>query len=319
MGNIVITDGYTLNPGDLSWDALHQFGNIINYDRTPKEEVLDRCKDATIIVTNKTPISADVIGAARNLKGITVTATGYNIVDIAAAREKGIPVSNVPGYGTDSVAQHTFAFILELANGVGVNAQSVADGEWAGSHDFCYTRTPLIEIAGKTLGIVGYGTIGRRVAEIARVFGMNVLYNSPSLMGKDPDVVDVETIFRQCDFVTLHCPLTKENHEFVNRNLLWQMKPTAFLINTARGQLIKEGDLRDALVQHKLAGAALDVLSSEPPPADHPLIGLPNCIITPHNAWCSFEARQRIMKTTVDNVRAMLDSAPVNVVNGGLK
>jgi glycerate dehydrogenase len=317
MGNIVITDGYTLNPGDLSWEALHQFGKVMNYDRTAKGEVMERCKDAMIIITNKTPVSADVIREASNLKGIAVTATGYNIVDINAARERGIAVSNVPGYGTDSVAQHTFAFILEFANGVGVNSQSVADGDWAGSRDFCYTKTPLIEIAGKTLGIVGYGTIGRRVAEIARVFGMNVLYNSPSLMGRDPGAVDVETIFRESDFVTLHCPLTTENQGFVNIDLLARMKSTSFLINTARGPLINENDLRDALQRGKLAGAALDVLSSEPPPADHPLIGLPNCIITPHNAWCSFEARQRIMETTVDNVRAMLNGEPVNVVNRG--
>ena len=317
MGDIVITDGYTLNPGDLSWDAFNQFGNVANYDRTAKGEVVERCKDAMIIITNKTPISADLIREATNLRGIAVTATGYNIVDIAAARKRGIPVSNVPGYGTDSVAQHTFAFILELANGVGANSQSVANGEWAQSDDFCYTKTALIEIAGKTLGIIGYGTIGRRVAEIARVFGMNVLYNSPSLMGKDPAAVDVETIFRESDFLTLHCPLTKENQGFVNKTLLAKMKSTAFLINTARGQLINETDLRDALRESILAGAALDVLSSEPPPADHPLIGLPNCIITPHNAWCSLEARQRIMTTTIDNVRAMLDGEPANVVNGG--
>lgn len=312
---IVITDGYTLNPGDLSWEAFDKFGAVVYYDRTAPGEVLDRCRDAAIIVTNKTPISGEVIRQAHGLTGIAVTATGYNIVDVAAAREKGIPVSNVPGYGTDSVAQHTFAFILELANGVGANSRSVAAGDWARSNDFCYTKTPLIEIAGKTLGIVGYGTIGRRVAEIARVFGMHVLYNSPSLISKDPDAVDVDTIFRNSDFVSLHCPLTRDNHGFVNKDLLAQMKPTAFLINTARGQLINEGDLRDALLNGKLAGAALDVLSSEPPPADHPLVGIPNCMITPHNAWCSFEARQRIMKTTIDNVQAMLDGKPVNVVN----
>jgi glycerate dehydrogenase len=314
MGSIVITDGHTLNPGDLSWEMFSQFGNVVNYDRTGRHEVVERCKDAMIIITNKTPIAADLIREAKNLKGIAVTATGYNIVDVGAARELGIPVSNVPGYGTDSVAQHTFAFILELANGIGVNSQSVADGDWARSRDFCYTKTPLIEIAGKTLGIVGYGTIGRKVAEIARVFGMRVLYNSPSLMGKDPAAVNPETIFRESDFVTLHCPLTKQNHGFVDKDLLAKMKPTAFLINTARGQLINEPDLRDALREGRLAGAALDVLSSEPPPADHPLIGLSNCIITPHNAWCSFEARQRIMEITINNVRAMLKGEPVNVV-----
>lgn len=312
---IVISDGYTLNPGDLSWDQLHQFGEVVNHDRTPKGDVIGRCKDASVIITNKTPVTSDAIRQCTNLKGIAVTATGYNIVDTRAAREAGIPVSNVPGYGTNSVAQHTFAFILELANGVGENSRSVAQGEWAKSDDFCYTKTPLIEIAGKTLGIVGYGTIGRKVAEIARAFGMKVLYNSPSLLGTDAKAVDVETIFRQSDFVTLHCPLTKENQGFVNRHLLSQMKPKSFLVNTARGQLINETDLRDALNQNVLAGAAVDVLSTEPPPADHPLVGLSNCIITPHNAWCSFEARQRIMETTVDNVRAILAGKPINLVN----
>lgn len=315
MTKIVITDGYTLNPGDLSWEGLHKLGEVELYDRTPAQDVLKRCQDAAVIVTNKTPVSGDVIRSLRQLKGIAVTATGYNIVDTVAAREAGVPVSNVPGYGTDSVAQHTFAFILEFANGVGLNSRSVAEGEWSRSDDFCYTKTPLIEIAGKTLGIVGYGTIGRRVAEIGRVFGMKVLYNSPSLMGKDPDAVSIETIFRESDFVTLHCPLTKENQGFVNRDLLAIMKPGALLVNTARGQLINEPDLREALVKRRIAGAALDVLSSEPPPAGHPLIGLPNCIITPHNAWCSFEARQRIMQTNVDNVRAILQGRPVNVVN----
>ena len=311
---IVITDGHTLNPGDLSWKSIEKFGELEIHPRTAPSDVLQRCKDAEIIVTNKTPIKADVIAAAKNLKGIAVTATGYNIVDINAARDAGILVCNVPGYGTNSVAQHTFALILELSSRVGMHSHSVANGDWGKSEDFCYTLAPLIELYGKTLGIVGYGSIGKRVAEIANCFGMRVIYSASS-REKYPDSVSLETIFRESDFISLHCPLTKSNEKFVNRSLLDLMKPTAFLVNTARGQLINESDLRGALVSGTIAGAAVDVLSVEPPPADHPLLGLRNCIITPHNAWCSLEARKRIMETTRQNIAAILAGEPVNVVN----
>lgn len=312
---LVITDGYTLNPGDLSWKLFEELGEVALYDRTAQSEVVDRCKDATAILTNKTPVTEDVIRKAKQLKVIAVTATGYNIVDVAAARDAGVPVCNVPGYGTNSVAQHTIAFLLELANHVGLNARSVADGEWSASKDFSYTKKPIVEIYGKTLGIVGYGSIGRKVAEIAKAFGMKVLSYSPSATGNEPGAVSMEAVFSQSDFVSLHCPLTRENAGFVNSGLLATMKPTACLINTARGQLINENDLRAALLNNALAGAALDVLSAEPPPPDHPLIGLPNCIITPHNAWCSFEARQRIMQTSYENVVAALRGTPQHVVN----
>jgi len=311
---IVITDGHTLNPGDLSWESIEMFGEIELYPRTSPADVVRRCKDADIIVTNKTPVRAEAIRAAKHLKGIAVTATGYNIIDIAAAREVGVPVCNVPGYGTNSVAQHTFALILELASRVGMHAQSVAGGEWVRSEDFCYTVAPLIELYGKTLGIVGYGSIGKRVAEIAGCFGMRVIYSASS-REKYPDSVSLETVFRESDFISLHCPLTKSNEKFVNRSLLQLMKPSAFLVNTARGQLINEIDLRDALLTGTIAGAALDVLSTEPPPADNPLLGLQKCIITPHNAWCSLEARKRIMETTRQNIAAILAGKPVNVVS----
>jgi glycerate dehydrogenase len=224
-------------------------------------------------------------------------------------------VCNVPGYGTDSVAQHTFALILELTNHVGRNAASVKAGGWSRVKDFCYTEAPIMELAGKTLGIVGYGRIGQKTAEIARALGMRVIYFSPSRVGRDENVVSVEQIFSESDIVSLHCPLTKHNAGFIDMHLLSVMKPTAFLINTSRGQLINENDLADALNKKVLAAAALDVLSQEPPRADHPLIGLPNCLITPHNAWLSAEARQRIMDTTYNNIICALRGEPRHVVN----
>jgi glycerate dehydrogenase len=312
---IVITDGATLNPGDLIWKVFEKSGNVIVHDRTPPEEVSLRCKSASIIVTNKTPINAQTIDACPALKIIAVTATGYNIVDIAAANMRGIVVCNVPGYGTNSVAQHTFALILELANHVGRNSATVADGEWSRSLDFCYSVAPIQELAGKKLGIVGLGKIGAKVAEIGRAFEMRVCYHSPSHIRADPDHVSLHELFSTSDFISLHCPLRKDNNQFVNRDLLSIMKPSAYLINTSRGQLIHEADLRHALKHKLLAGAALDVLSVEPPPGDHPLVGISNCLITPHNAWLSFEARQRIMDTTIANIARALAGKPQNVVN----
>jgi glycerate dehydrogenase len=312
---IVITDGATLNPGDLSWKAFEKLGNVMIYDRTPAEEVSVRCKPASIIVTNKTPINAQTIDACPALKIIAVSATGFNIVDIAAAKMRGVVVCNVPGYGTNSVAQHTFALILELANHVGKNSASVADGQWSRSLDFCYSTAPIQELAGKKLGIVGLGKIGAKVAEIGRAFEMRVCYHSPSHTTPDPDHVSLHELFTTCDFISLHCPLRKNNNQFVNRDLLSIMKHSAYLINTSRGQLIHEADLRHALMHKLLAGAALDVLSVEPPSANHPLIGVPNCLITPHNAWLSLEARQRIMDTTIANIASALAGKPQNVVN----
>lgn len=312
---IVVTDGYTLNPGDLSWELFHKLGDVTIYDRTPADAVESRCKNADILIVNKTPIGANVISAARNLKFIGVTATGFNIVDTAAASQRQIPVANVPAYGTDSVAQHTFSLLLELTNHVGKNSQSVSEGNWSRADDWSYSLAPIVEISGKTLGLVGYGRIGQKVASIAESFGMKVIYHSNS-GGTHPDKKrSLEELFSTSDFISLHCPLTKDNQEFINTKLLSRMKPSAFLINTARGQLIHENDLRDTLQKKKIAGAALDVLSVEPPPPDHPLLGLSNCLITPHNAWLSFEARERIMKATLNNVIRFLEGAPVNIVN----
>ena len=312
---IVITDGYTLNPGDLSWRPFDQLGEVIYYDRTSPGEVKDRCRPANVIITNKTTISEETIDAATDLQLIAVTATGYNVVDIAAARRRGIPVCNVPEYGTDSVAQHAFALLLELSNQVGRHAESVREGEWQRSADWCYGKTRLIELKGKTLGLVGFGRIGQQMARIAQVFGMQVLYYSRSARSTLAKAVPLNTIFEESDFISLHCPLTPDNHSFINAKLLSLMKPTAFLINTARGQLIHETDLAAALQNRVLAGAALDVLAIEPPLPGHPLIGLPNCLFTPHIAWMSGEARQRLMQMSFENVRLALNGTPQHVVN----
>lgn len=312
---IVITDGYALNPGDLSWRAFDQLGDIVYHDRTTPEQAKDRCRDADVIITNKTTIDGETIEAAPNLKIIAVTATGYNIVDIAAARKRNIPVCNVPEYGTDSVAQHAFALMLELTNHVGRHARTVSEGEWQRSIDWCYAKAPLIELKGKTLGLIGFGRIAQQMTRIARAFGMQVLYYSRSAKSTLAQAVPMDTIFEESDFVSLHCPLTPENHSFVNGRLFSLMKPTAYLINTARGQLIHEMDLATALRNGDIAGAALDVLATEPPPADHPLTQLSNCLITPHNAWMSREARERILQTTFANVKAALAGTPVHVVN----
>jgi len=311
---IVITDGFTLNPGDLDWRPLQEFGDVVVYDRTREREILDRVFDADVIITNKTPLSANVIQAASRLKLIAVTATGYNIIDTHAADQKRIPVCNVPGYGTDSVAQHTFALILELTNHVGLNAASVASGEWSVARDWCYTKVPIAELAGKTLGIVGYGKIGQKVADVGRAFGMRVIFYNPSPR-EDSGSTSLEEVFSKSDIITLHCPLTRDNAGFVTADLLSKMRSSALFINTSRGQLVNENDLAQILGNGKIAGAALDVLSKEPPDVHNPLIGLRNCIVTPHNAWLSLEARQRIMQSTINNVALFFAGKPQNVVN----
>ena len=312
---LVITDGYTLNPGDLSWKPFEQFGEVVYYDRTAAIQVVERCLSADIIITNKTPIDAKILEAGNSLRLISVTATGYNVVDIATAKKEGVVVCNVPEYGTHSVAQHAFALILELTNKVGIHAQSVRNGDWTRSPDWCYSKTPIIELKDKTLGIIGLGKIGAETARIAHAYGMNVIYHGGRSTVSDVNRVSLPQLFSQSDFISIHCPLKQDNVGFIDRSVLSHMKPTAFLINTSRGQLIDENDLAAALRNNTLAGAALDVLSKEPPPQDHPLLGLSNCLITPHNAWVSFEARKRIMETTFENVRAALSGKPQNVVS----
>ncbi len=313
---IVVTDGYTLNPGDISWDPIQTFGEVTVYDRTPAHQIVERCKDATIVLTNKVPFNKDTLAALPNLKMISVLATGYNVIDTAAASSLGITVSNAPAYGTVSVAQHVFALLLELTNHVGRNARTVAEGKWQTNPDWCYTEAPVIELAGKTFGVVGFGNIGQQAAAIARAFGMKVIYHNPSQKQSDIGTqVDLATLFSSADFISLHCPLTASNQGFVNAALLQTMKPTAMLINTARGQLINEEELAVALNNGTIAGAALDVLSKEPPVDGNPLLQAANCMVTPHNAWISREARQRIMDITASNIAAFKKGQPVNVVN----
>jgi glycerate dehydrogenase len=312
---IVIADGYTLNPGDLDWKGIGQYGDVAYYDRTPAAEMIARCKDADIIITNKAPIDAGLFEQAERLKLVLVTATGYNIVDVAAAKRRGVTVCNVPDYGTASVAQHTFACILELANLVGANSQAVASGEWVASPDFAFSKGPLTELQGKTLGIIGLGRIGSQVARLAQAFDMRVLYHSRKPKpGANAEYVPLTELVTESDIVSLHCPLTKENTRFINRSLLQQMKRSAWLINTSRGALIEEHDLAEALKNGTIAHAALDVLSVEPPTNDNPLLTAPNCLITPHNAWLSLEARTRILRVTESNLSHFVRNAPINTV-----
>lgn len=313
---IVVTDGYVLNPGDLSWDDIAALGELVIYDRTSTAEFLQRCKDAEIILTNKVPVNKETMEQCTRLQLISVLATGYNIIDTHFAGHRNIIVCNVPSYGIDSVAQHCFALLLELTNRVGQHAYSVANGDWQRSPDWCYSLTPIMELAGKTMGIVGFGNIGQQVARIAKAFGMRVLYHRlndrPTTLG---EYADLPALFASSDVVSLHCPLTADNHSFVNKNLLQRMKPSAYLINTARGPLINERDLADALNNDYIAGAALDVLSKEPPQADNPLLTVKNCIITPHIAWISKEARARIMQVTKDNIVSFIAGKPINQVS----
>jgi glycerate dehydrogenase len=315
--NIVVLDGFTLNPGDLSWAELESLGPCALYDRTRPADLLVRAVGAEILLTNKTELTDDSIRNLSNLQYIGVLATGTNVVDLAAARARGIPVTNVPTYGTKSVAQMTFALLLELAQHVGHHAQTVREGRWTRSADWCYWDRPLIELDGLTLGLVGFGRIGRAVSEIAAAFGMTVLTCDPAAKPTAPAVrsVELETLFRESDVVSLHCPLTPQTANLVNARRLSLMKPTAFLLNTSRGPLVDEPALADALNSGRIAGAALDVLSAEPPPAGNPLLTARNCLITPHLAWATRAARSRLMKIAVENVRAFLQGKPQNVVN----
>lgn len=312
---IVIMDGHALNPGDLSWDFLKEFGTVTYYDRTIGQALtIERIGDADIILLNKTPITDSILAACSNLKLICILATGYNVVDCGAAARRGIPVCNVPGYGTDSVAQFTFALLLELCCHVGLHSQSVHAGEWTASPDFCYWKTPQMELAGKTIGIIGYGSIGRAVGKIAEALGMRVLAYSRTRR-VEANYVDLHTLLAQSDVVSLHCPLFPETKHIINADALSQMKDGAILLNTARGPLIDETAVADALCSGKLRGAGMDVVESEPIPADSPLLSAPNCIITPHMAWAPIEARQRILDITAENIRGFLAGRPTNVVN----
>ena len=311
--HIVILDGHTLNPGDLSWTGLEKLGEPQVYARTPMDLVVPRCRGAAIVLTNKTVLGGESIRALPGLRFIGVLATGYNVVDVAAAAECGIPVSNAPGYARASTAQAVFSLLLELATRTGDHSRRVREGRWAAGPDFCFWDHPLHELAGRTIGIVGYGSIGKSVALIARAFGMSVIVHSRRPVPGEENV-GLDELFTRADVVTLHCPLNPQTQHLVNGDRLSRMKPGAFLINTGRGQLVDEAALAAALNAGRIGGAGLDVLSQEPPLPDNPLLTARNCIITPHIAWATLAARQRLMDISVGNVQAFLAGRPHNLV-----
>ena len=318
---IVVLDGYTENPGDLSWSGLEALGEVTVYDRTSYVDapiIAERIGDAEVVIVNKTPISKETLDKCPNIKIIGVLATGYNVVDYVYAKEKGIPVCNVPTYGTASVGQFAIALLLEVCHHIGYHSQTVYDGKWQNHVDWCYWDYPLIELDQKTAGIIGFGRIGQTTGKIAKALGMNVIAYDlyPNESGKAiAEYKDLDAVLAESDVLFLHCNLTPENTGLINKDNIAKMKDGAILINNSRGQLIDEQDVADALNSGKLAAAGLDVVYTEPIKADNPLLGAKNCIITPHMSWGAKEARQRIMNITVDNVKAFLDGAPQNVVN----
>lgn len=317
--NIVVLDGYTLNPGDISWEGIEKLGDITIYDRTPVDKVIERSAGAEVIFTNKTPVSEEAINELTSLKFIGVLATGYNIVNTEAAKAKGVIVSNVPGYGTNSVVQMTIALLLELCLRVQRHSDAVMEGKWARSSDWCFWDYPLVELSGKTMGIIGFGRIGRQVGDVATAFGMNIVGNSrhwtDQSQRKNFRWAEVPELLAQSDVVSIHCPLFPETKGLINKESLMTMKKTAFLLNTSRGPIVVDEDLAEALNSEVIAGAGIDVLSVEPPSADNPLFKAKNCIITPHIAWATKEARIRLMDITVSNLSAFINGNPVNVVN----
>lgn len=318
---LVVLDGYTENPGDLSWEGLKEFGELTVYDRTSYVEsplIAERISNAEIVITNKTPISRTTIDKCPNIRLIAVLATGYNVVDYNYAAEKGIPVVNVPTYGTASVSQFSLALLLEICHHIGHHDKTVHEGKWAENADWCYWDYPLIELEGKTMGIIGFGRIGQAEGRIAKALGMNVIAYDlyPNESGRViADYVTLDELFANSDVISLHCNLTPENTEMINRNNIAKMKDGVILLNNARGQLVNEADLADALASRKVAAAGLDVVSTEPIKADNPLLSVPNCIITPHISWAPKESRSRIMDSTVENIRAFLAGKPVHVIN----
>jgi len=316
--NIVVLDGFTLNPGDLSWGEFEALGPLTVYDRTPPEEVVRRATATEAVLVNKVRLDRHVLEQLPELRYVGVLATGYDIVDIAAARWRKVTVTNVPAYSTHSVVQMTLAHILNLTLRVGHHAHAVNQGRWAAAEDFCFWDFPLVEIHGLTLGIIGFGRIGRALAHVAQALGMRVLVYDVARLFDLPhgiETVDLEQLLRQSDVVSLHCPLVPETRHLINRERLALMKPSAILINTSRGPIVDEPALAEALAENRLAGAGGDVLTEEPPPADHPLIGLKNCYVTPHNAWATQASRRRLMRAAADNLRAFVTGRPQNVVS----
>ncbi|MBE9465474.1 D-2-hydroxyacid dehydrogenase [Dyadobacter subterraneus] len=315
--NIVILDGYTLNPGDLDWAPISNLGNTTIYDRSTADEIVERAKDADVVLVNKVILNDTLLSQLPKLKYIGVCATGYNNIDIVSTKKHGIIVTNVKAYGPASVAQHTFALLLALVNRIETHSQSVFQGEWSASADFAYWKTPLVELSGKTMGLIGLGDIGSQVAGIALAFGMKVIaYRKNPGQTNNPDIemVSLEELFKNSDVISLHCPLTDETKNIINKNSLSSMKPGSYLLNTGRGPLINEEDLAKALADKTIAGAGLDVLSTEPPVSSNPLLSAPNCVITPHIAWASFESRKRLLQMVADNLKSFSQGNPVNTV-----
>ena len=312
---IVVLDGYALNCGDLSWERFEALGELIVYDRTPAHLTNERIGDAEAVITNKTVITKETFACCPNIRYVGVLATGYNVIDTEEAHRLGITVTNIPAYSTDTVAQHVFALLLDYCCGIGVHAPSVRDGEWSRCADFTYRKSPLIELVGKTMGIIGNGLIGRRVAEIAKVFGMNIMSYSPSQNAPS----DLETLLREVDVISLHCPLKADNAGLICTNTISKMKDGVIIINTARGGLVNERELADALESGKVAFFGADVLSTEPPAFDNPLLTAKNCIITPHIAWAPYEARVRLITIAADNLEAYMNGNPINTVPKILK
>ena len=316
---IVVLDGYTLNPGDISWGGMEALGEVTVYDRTKPEDIIERIGDAEVVYTNKTPITKETLDACPSIKFIGVLATGYNVIDIAAAKEKGIPVSNIPTYGTAAVSQFAIALLLELCHHIGEHSDAVKAGEWSSNPDWCFWKHPLVELDGKTMGIIGFGRIGQDTGKIAQALGMKVLaydaFKRPELESDTCHYTDLDTLLKESDVISLHCPLFPDTEGIINKDTIAKMKDGVMIINDSRGPLIVEQDLRDALDSGKVAGAALDVVSTEPIKMDNPLLGAKNVILTPHIAWAPKESRQRLMDIAVENLKAYVDGQPQNVVN----
>lgn len=315
---ITVLDGYTLNPGDLCWDDFETLGELTVYMHTPKDEVLEHAKDSEILITNKVMLDSEIIGKLPKLKYIGVIATGYNVVDPEAARERGVTVTNIPAYSTMSVAQHVFALLLAVTDRPEHYAMEVREGKWSKCRDFCYWNTPLVELAGKKFGIIGMGNIGMAVAKIALAFGMDVMAYSSKDQVSLPDGVtkaSLDDLYRECDVISLHCPLTDSTRHMINKESISKMKNGVILINTGRGPLVDEKDVAQALEDGKIGAFCADVLSTEPPSSDNPLLSAPNSFITPHIAWATKEARMRLMEIAVNNLKQFLAGTPVNVVN----
>lgn len=316
---IVVLDGYTLNPGDISWDGLKALGDLTVYDRTKPEDVVARIGDAEVVYTNKTPLTKETFAACPSLRFVGVLATGYNVVDVEAAKEKGVLVANIPSYGTAAVAQFAIALLLELCHHIGEHSDCVKRGEWSNNKDWCFWNHPLVELAGKTMGIIGFGRIGQDTGKIAQALGMKVYaydqYQNPALESETCKYVDLDTLFAEADVISLHCPLFPSTEGMINKENIAKMKDGVMIINNSRGPLIVEEDLRDALNSGKVAGAAVDVVSTEPIHMDNPLLEAKNILITPHISWAPKESRQRLMDIAVENLQRFIDGKPQNIVN----